>query len=64
MGQIIEGTLAAVAPIALAPRAVVIGTPETDVLALASGTLERAFFPPERMDVGLAVFGIEELVDV
>jgi hypothetical protein len=64
MGQIIEGPLAAVAPVALAPRAVVIGTPGIDILALAPGTLERAFFPPEGMDVGLAVFGIEELVDV
>ena len=64
MGQIVEGALAAVAPVALAPRAVVIGTPGLDVLALAPRTLERAFFPPERMDVGLAVFGVEELVDV
>ena len=46
MGQIIAGTLAAVAPGALAPRAVGIGTPGIDVVALAPGTLERAFFPP------------------
>jgi hypothetical protein len=64
MGQIIESPLAAVAPGALAPRAVVIGPPGIDVLALAPGTLERACFPPERMDGGLAVFGIEEVVDV
>ena len=64
MGKIVEGPLAAVAPVALAPRAVVIGAPGIDVLALAPGTLERAFFPPERMDIGLAVFGVEELVDV
>ena len=64
MGQIIEGALAAVAPVALAPRAVVVRPPGIDILALAPGTLERAFFPPERMDVGLTLFGVEELVDI
>ena len=64
MGKIVEGTLAAVAPVALAPRSVVVRPPGIDVLALAPGTLERAFFPPERMDVGLTVFGVEELVEV
>jgi hypothetical protein len=60
MGQIVEGALAAVAPVALAPRAVVVCPPGSDVLALAPGTLEGAFFPPERMDIGfwsLANFG-------
>jgi hypothetical protein len=64
MGQIVEGPLAAVAPVALAPRAVVVRPPGIDVLALAPGTLERAFFPPERMEVGVTGFGVEELVDV
>jgi hypothetical protein len=64
MGQIVEGALAAVAPVALAPRAVVVCPPGSDVLALAPGTLEWAFFPPERMDIGLTVFGVEELVDI
>ena len=64
MGQIVEGPLAAIAPVALTPRAVVVRPPGIDVLALAPGTLERAFFPPERMDVGLALFGVEELVDI
>jgi len=26
--------------------------------------LERTFFPPERMDIGLTMFGVEELVDI
>jgi hypothetical protein len=64
MGQIIEGPLAAVAPVALAPRAVVVLPPGIDILALAPGTLERTLLPPERMDVGVTVFGIEELVDI
>jgi len=64
MSQIIEGALAAVAPVALAPRAVVVRAPGIDVVALAPGTLERTFFPPERMDIGLTMFGVEELVDI
>ena len=64
MSQIIEGALAAVAPVALAPRAVVVRPPGIDVLALAPGTLEWAVFPPECMNVGVTVFGVEELVDI
>jgi hypothetical protein len=64
MGQIIEGPLAAVAPGARAPRAVVVRPPGIDVLALAPRTLERTLFPPEGMDVGLTVVGVEELMDV
>jgi hypothetical protein len=64
MGQIIEGPLAAVAPVALAPRAIVVRPPGIDVLALALGALEQTLFPPEGMDVGLTLFGVEELMDV
>ena len=64
MGQIIAGPLAAVAPVALAPRAVVVRPPGIDVLALAPRALERTLFPPEGMDVGLTLFGVEELMDV
>ena len=64
MGEIVEGTLAAVTPVALAPGSVVVCPPGIDVLALAPETLERALFPPERMDVCLTLFGVEELVDV
>jgi hypothetical protein len=64
MGQIIEGPLAAVAPVALAPRAVVVCPPGIDVLALAPRTLQRVFFLPERMEVGVTLFGVEELVDI
>jgi hypothetical protein len=64
MGQIVEGPLAAVAPVALASRSVVVRPPGIDVLALAPRILERTIFPPERMDIGLTVFGVEELVDI
>jgi hypothetical protein len=64
MGEVVKGSLAAVAPGALAPRAVVVCPPGIDVLALAPRTLERTIFPPERMDVGVTVFGVEELVEI
>jgi len=64
MGKIVEGPLAAIAPVALAPRAVVVRPPGIDVLALAPRTLKGAFFPPERVDVGLTLFGVEELMDI
>ena len=64
IGEIVEGALAAVAPVAFAAGSIVLRPPWIDILALAPGTLEGTFFPSERMDVGLTVFGIEELVDV
>jgi hypothetical protein len=33
-------------------------------LALAPGTLERAIFPPKRMDIGVAGIDVEELVEM
>jgi hypothetical protein len=64
MGEVVEGPLAAVAPVALAPRAVVVRPPGIDILALAPRTLKGTIFPPERVDVGLTLFGVEELVDI
>jgi hypothetical protein len=64
MGQVVEGAFAAVTPVAFAPGAVVVRPPWIDVLALAPGTLEGSIFPPQRMDVGLTLFGVEELMDV
>ena len=48
----------------LRSTAVVLRAPGIDVLALAPGTLEWTLFPPERMEVGLTVFDVEELVEV
>jgi len=64
IGQVIEGTLAAVAPVTFASGAVVVRPPRIDVLALAPGTLECAIFPSQRVDVGLALIDVEELVEV
>jgi hypothetical protein len=64
IGEVIEGALAAIAPVALAPGAVVVWTPRIDVMALAPGTLQWAIFLPERMDVGVTLVDIEEVVNV
>jgi hypothetical protein len=64
IGQVVEGAFAAVTPVAFAYGAVVVRPPGIDVLALAPGTLEGSIFPPQRRDVGLTLFGVEELMDV
>ena len=64
VGEVVKGPLAAVAPVALAPGAVVVRAPGIDVLALAPGTLEWALLPPQRVGVGVTLFGVEELMNV
>jgi hypothetical protein len=51
--EVIEGALAAVAPVAFAPGAVVVIAPGIDVLTLTPGTLKRPLFPPQGMDIGV-----------
>jgi hypothetical protein len=34
------------------------------VVALTARTLEWAIFPPQRMDIGLTRFGVEEVVEM
>jgi hypothetical protein len=55
VGEVIEGALAAVAPVAFAPGAVVVIAPRIDILALTPGTLERSIFPPECMNIDAAI---------
>jgi hypothetical protein len=43
---------------------VVVHAPLANVVALAARTLQRTVFPPQHMDIGLALFGIEELVQI
>jgi hypothetical protein len=62
IGQIVKGALAAVAPVAFASGSVVVIAPGTNGLAAATGTVQWAIFPPQRMDVGLACIGTEKLV--
>jgi len=64
IGEIVESALAAVAPVAFAPRSVVVLPSRIDVLALAPGTLEGPLFPSQRVDVGMTLIGVEELVEV
>jgi hypothetical protein len=61
-GEVVEGALAAVTPVAFASGAILVRAPVANVVALAARTLQRTVFPPERMDVGLALFGVEEVV--
>ena len=64
--EVIEGVLAdfLFTAVAFESRLIVVRAPGTDVVALTPGTLQRALFPPERMDVGLTLVDIEELVNV
>ena len=64
MGEVIEGALATVTPVPFTPGAIVILPPRIHIPALAPGTLEGTIFPPQRMDVGLTLVNVEELVDV
>jgi hypothetical protein len=64
IGEIIESAPTAVAPVAFAPWSVVVGAPGVDIVALATRTLERAVFPPQRTDVCLTLVGAEKLVEM
>jgi hypothetical protein len=64
VGEVIEGTPTAMAPIAFQPGPVVVMAPGTDVVALATGTLERTIFPPKRMEIGVAGVSVEEFVKI
>jgi len=64
IGEVVEGALAAMAPIAFAAGAVLVCAPLSNVVALAARTLERTILPPERPDVRLALCGVEELVQM
>ena len=50
--------------VAFQSRLGVVRTPRTDVVALTARTLEWAIFPPQRMDIGLTRFSVEEVVEM
>jgi len=64
LGEVVAGALATVTPVAFAAGSVVVIPPRIDIPALTAGTLEGTIFPPQRMDVGLTLVDVEELVDV
>jgi hypothetical protein len=64
ISKVVEGPLTAMAPVAFAPGSIVVRAPLANVVTLAARTLQQTIFPPERMDVGLALFGVEELVQM
>ena len=64
--EVIEGALAALllTAVAFQARLGVVGAPGTDVVALTAGTLEGPIFPPECMDICLALCETAEVVDI
>src|SRR5262245_57405317 len=64
MGEVIEGAVAPVTPVAFTPGSIVILPPRIHIPALTPGTLEGTIFPPQRMDGGLTLVDVEELVEV
>ena len=64
LGEVVEGALTTMASVAFASGAILVRAPAANVVALAARTLQRPVFPPERMDVGLALFGVEEVVQM
>jgi len=64
--EVIAGALAALLfpAVALQARLGVVGAPGTNVVALTAGTREGPIFPPECMDVRLALCETEEVVDI
>ena len=64
IGEVIEGALAPVTPVPFTPGSIVILPPRIHIPALTPGTLEGPVFPPQRMDVGLTLVDVEELVNV
>ena len=61
-GEVVEGPLIALAPGAFAPRSLGVRAPLAKVVALAPGTLQGTIFPPEHMEVGVALVGVEAVV--
>ena len=64
VSEIVKGTPTAVAPVALQSWPIVVYAPGTDIVALASRTVQGAIFPPQCMDIGVAGVSVEELVEV
>jgi hypothetical protein len=62
--EIVKGTPTAVAPVALQSWPIVVYALGTDIVALASRTVQGAIFPPQCMDIGVAGVSVEELVEV
>jgi len=64
LGEVVEGALAAMTPVAFAPGSILACAPLANVVALAARTLQWTIFPSQRTNVGLALFGVEEVVQM
>jgi hypothetical protein len=63
-GEVVEGALTAMALVPLALGSIVVRAPQAHVVVLAARTWEQTILPPEHTDVGLALFSVEEVVDM
>ena len=63
-GEVVEGALATMAPVAFTSRSILIDAPLSNLVALASRALQRTIVPPERTNVRLALFSVEEVVQM
>src|SRR5262245_37706009 len=50
LGEVVEGSLTTMAPVAFAPGSILVCAPLSNVGALAAWTLQRSVFPPQCMD--------------
>src|SRR5215510_2086612 len=64
MGEVVEGPLAVMPPVAHTPWPIVVVPPRIDIQTLAPGALEGPLFPSQCMDVGVTLVDVEELVEV
>src|SRR5512144_1822249 len=64
ISKVVERPLTAMAPVAFAPGSILVHAPLVNVVALAARSLLLTFFPLERMDVVLALFSVDELVQM
>src|ERR1700752_4537428 len=64
VGEVIEGALAGLlfTAVALQSGLVVVGAPRTNVVALTPRTLEGTSFPSQRVDVGVTLVDVAEVV--
>jgi hypothetical protein len=61
LGEVVEGAITTMTPVAFASRSILVRAPLANVVALAARTLQWPVLPPQRMDIRLALFSIEEV---
>jgi hypothetical protein len=64
ISEVVASPLAPMASVVCAPRAVLVGAPLSNVVALAARTLQRTIVPPQQTDVHVALCGVEAVVSM